>query len=78
VRIKLYTKEALENGSFLDSAPRIFFREINRQLRDKKTTESFYLLYGGNDLHVLLLTKNQHEIIAEKYKNDSGETPYLP
>lgn len=77
-RIRLYTNEELENGSFLESAAKIFFKEINKQLKVHNVAELFYLLYGGNDLHVLLLTTNQHKIIAEKYKNEIKEIPYLP
>ncbi len=77
-KIKLYTKEELNNGVFLRSAPVNFFKEINEQLLNKKTEESFYLLYEGNDLHVLLLTATQYKIIAEKYKNEPKEIPYSP
>ncbi len=77
-RIRLYTRTELEKGIFWNSASRSFFKEINRQLGIKKITESFYLLYEGNDLHVLLLTASQHRIIAEKYKNEPKEIPYLP
>lgn len=77
-RIKLYTKEEFENGSFWDAASRNFFKEVNKQLSREKIQESFYLLYEGNDLHVLLLTENQYKIIADKYKNDAKEIPYVP
>lgn len=77
-KIKLYTKEEMEKLDFWDLASRNFFEELNKQLQNKKIDESFYLLYGGNDLHVMLLTSDQQKIIADKYKNDTKETPYLP
>ena len=77
-KVKLYTKEQLDNGNFWESASRNFFKEVNKQLTSKKIEESFYLLYEGNDLHVLLLTANQYKIIADKYKNETKEIPYLP
>jgi len=77
-KIKLYSKEDLEEGSFWDSGPRNFFKEINRQLESKGIKESFYLLYGANDLHVLLLTKEQYSMIANHYKDNQKEIPYLP
>ena len=77
-RIRLYTKEELENGIFGNRLQRISFKEINKQMNSQKVSESFYLLYGGNDLHVLLLTTSQHKIITEKYKGETGEIPYLP
>jgi hypothetical protein len=77
-KIKLYTKTELEKLTFWESASRNFFKEINRQLSSEKIAESFYLLYEGNDLHVLLLTVSQHKIIAEKYKSEPREIPYLP
>ena len=77
-KVKLYTKEELDNGNFWESASRNFFKEVNKQLTSKKIEESFYLLYEGNDLHVLLLTANQYKIIVDKYKNETKEIPYLP
>jgi hypothetical protein len=77
-QIQLYTKEELESGDFWSAAARNFFKEINRQLAVAKIEESFYLLYDGNDLHVLLLTVKQHEVIAEYYKHNQREIPYLP
>jgi hypothetical protein len=77
-RIKLYTKTEMDIEDPQEAAPRNFFREVNRQLKASKMDESFYLLYGGNDLHVLLLTEDQFKIIAEKYKNNIKETPYTP
>ncbi|MFN3406057.1 MAG: hypothetical protein ACK40G_18325 [Cytophagaceae bacterium] len=78
VKINLYTKEELSNGHLWESAPKNFFKEVNRQLNAKNIEESFYLLYGGNDLHVLLLTSNEFKIIKNKYRDDSKEIPYLP
>ena len=40
--------------------------------------EQFYLLYGGNDLHAILLTQKQLSIIEKYYKNKSPEIPYKP
>ena len=77
-KVKLYTKEELDNGNFWESASRNFFKEVNKQLTSKKIEESFYLLYKGNDLHVLLLKANQYKIIVDKYKNETKEIPYLP
>jgi hypothetical protein len=77
-KIKLYTKEEVDNETFWESASRIFFKEVNKQLNKKGIEESFYLLYSGNDLHVLLLTVNQHRIISDNYKQEPKEIPYLP
>jgi hypothetical protein len=76
--IKLYNGEELDNGTFWDTAPRNFFRKINEILKAKNSNESFYLLYGGNDLHAILLTEKQLSIIAEYYKNEPKEIPYEP
>jgi hypothetical protein len=40
--------------------------------------QSEYTLYGGNDLHAILLTEKQLSIIAEYYKNEPKEIPYKP
>lgn len=77
-KVKLYSKEEMENGSFWELASGNFFKEVNRQLKKKRIEESFYLLYSGNDLHVILLTDDQYKIIADKYKSDPKEIPYLP
>lgn len=77
-KIKLYTSQELESGAFWDSAPRSFFRRVNELLRENNIEEKFYLLYGGNDLHTLLLTENEFNIISERYKDDKNEMPYLP
>ena len=76
--VKLYSKDQLDNFKFWDSAPRIFFKKINEILKINKKDERFYLLYGGNDLAVLLLTEKQFEIIKRKYINEPSEIPYLP
>lgn len=76
--VKLYTKEELKNLNYLEVAPRIFFKKINEILLKKKINEQFYLLYDGNDLSTLLLTKAQFEIIKERYKNNKKEIPYKP
>ena len=77
-RVQLYTKNELDDGTFWDAAPRNFFREVNSQLRTAQISESFYLLNGGNDLHVLLLTEEEQKIIVEKYMDSPKDTPYLP
>lgn len=76
--VKLYSKDQLDNFKFWDSAPRNFFKKINEILKINKKDERFYLLYGGNDLAVLLLTEKQFEIIKRKYINEPSEIPYLP
>jgi len=76
--IQLYTKKDLDNNTFWDIAPRNFFRKVNAVLRAKNTIEQFYLLYGGNDLHVILLTEKQFSIITNYYKNETKEIPYTP
>lgn len=76
--IRLYSKVELDNGSFWDSGPRNFFKEINKQLANKGINEAFYLLYGGNDLSVLLLTPKQHLIITNYYGDNQKEIPYSP
>lgn len=77
-KLKLFTESELNNEIFWDAASRNFFKEVNLQLDAQKLDEHFYLLYGGNDLHVLLLTVEQHNIIADKYKSNTKEAPYLP
>ena len=76
--LKLYTQQELDNNSFWDKGPRNFFRKLNEQLSAQKIDEQFYLLYGGNDLHVMLLTAKQQAIIAAYYKQDPKEIPYKP
>jgi len=77
-KINLYTKEQLDNKTFLDSAPRNFFSKVNEILKTKSLDEKFFLLYTGNDLSALLLTDKQFEIIKKYYENDPEEIPYLP
>jgi hypothetical protein len=76
--INLYTEEELNSGKFWNSASRNFFRELNKILKGANSNERFYLLYGGNDLHAILLTEKQFSIITEYQKNDPREAPYKP
>jgi len=76
--IKLYTEEELNKGTFWDTAPRNFFQKLNEILKTKNSNENFYLLYGGNDLHAILLTERQLSIIEEYYKKEPKEIPYRP
>ena len=75
-KLNLYTKKELDNQTFWDTAPRNFFKKVNELLKAKNSDEQFYLLYGGNDLHTLLLTDKQFSIISEYYKNNEKEKPY--
>lgn len=77
-RINLYTKQELDNFTFWDTAPRNFFKKANEILKAKNVDEQFYLLYGGNDLHTLLLTKKQFLIITEYYRDSEKNKPYTP
>jgi len=52
--------------------------ENSRLLKAKNINEQFYLLYGGNDLHTLLLTNKQFSIISEYYINNDKQRPYKP
>ncbi len=76
--IQLYSNNDLDNSIFWDTAPRNFFKKANEILKTKNIDEQFYLLYGGNDLHTLLLTDKQFSIISEYYKNNDKERPYKP
>ena len=76
--IQLYTQSDLDNNTFWDTAPRNFFRKVNEILKAKNIDEQFYLLYGGNDLHSMLLTDKQFSVIADYYKGSTKETPYKP
>lgn len=76
--MQLYTAHELGNNTFWDTAPRNFFRKVNEILEKRNIDERFYLLYGGNDLQVMLLTEKQHSIIADYYKNNKKEIPYKP
>ena len=75
---KLYTQNDLDNNTFSDIAPRKFFGKVNEILKLKGSHEQFYLLYGGNDLHAILLTEKQFSIIANYYENETKEIPYKP
>lgn len=77
-RIRLYTKDEMENKDFWDLASRRFFRGLNEQLARQDMKESFFLLYQGNDLHAFLLTDKQQSIIAERYRAEPKEIPYKP
>ncbi len=77
-KIKLYSNEELSNGKFWDSGPCNFFRIVNNILKEKNIDEQFYLLYGGNDLHAVFLTKDQFELMSKTNENDKNEIPYLP
>ena len=78
VRIRIYTNDELEKEDFWDLASRRFFKEVNNQLKSSGVDEVFYLLYTGNDLHVMLLSDIQQKIISKYYKTNSKEIPYLP
>ena len=75
---QLYTQKDLDNNTFWDTAPRNFFRKVNEILKAKNSDEQFYLLYGGNDLHAMLLTDKQFSIITDYYKGNTKESPYKP
>jgi len=76
--IQLYTQHDLDNNKFWDTAPKNLFRKVNEILKEKNSDEQFYLLYGGNDLHTLLLTDKEFSIIADYYKDNDKEKPYKP
>jgi len=75
---QLYTQHDLDNNTFWDTAPRNFFKKVNEILKSENSDEQFYLLYGGNDLHTLLLTDKQFSIISDYYKHNDKERPYKP
>ena len=77
-KVKLYSNEELSNGKFWDSGPRNFFRIVNEILKEHNLDEQFYLLYGGNDLHTVFMTKDQFELMSKINGNDKNEIPYLP
>lgn len=77
-KMKLYSKNELEDDSFWDTAPRNFFKKVNKLLVDNGIKEQFYLLYSGNDLNTMLLSELQAKIIAEYYSFKKSEIPYLP
>ncbi|HVX52259.1 MAG TPA: hypothetical protein VHB48_19015 [Chitinophagaceae bacterium] len=74
--VLLYTQKDVDDDTFWDKAPRHFFKKVNEIL--KESGEQFYLLYGGNDLHGLLLTDKQFSIISNYYKDNDKEKPYRP
>ena len=76
--VQLYTQSDLDNDTFWETAPKKFFRKVNEILKEKNSNEQFYLLYGGNDLHTLLLTNKEFSIISEYYKDNDKEKPYKP
>ncbi|WP_395060281.1 hypothetical protein [Flavobacterium sp.] len=77
-KIKLYSNKEMNDDTFWDAASRNFFKKVNEIILKSSLPEKFYLLYEGNDLSVMLLTEKQYKIIAEKYKNEAKEIPYLP
>lgn len=77
-QIRLYTQSELDNYSFWDTSSRNFFRQVNKIMKLNNSNEQFYLLYGGNDLHILLLTDKQFSIITDYYKDNDKEKPYKP
>ncbi len=77
-KVKLYSNEELSNGNFWESGPRNFFKVVNDILNDKNIDKKFYLLYGGNDLHVVFLTEKQFESMTKINKDDKNEIPYIP
>ncbi len=77
-KIKLYTKEEMEQETFWDTGARNFFKKINELLLKEELKEKFYLLYGDNDLCVLLLTDKQYRIIRHREFDNENEQPYLP
>lgn len=76
--VQLYTQSELNNSTFWDTAPRNFFKKVNELLKAKNSNEQFYLLYGGNDLHTLVLTDKEFSIISDYYKDNDKERPYKP
>lgn len=76
--VELYTKVEVEDDTFLETASREFFKWINKLMLSEQIQEKFYLLYGGMDLSVLLITDDQYRIIKQKYFDNENEQPYLP
>jgi hypothetical protein len=76
--MQLYTQSELNNDTFWETAPRNFFKQVNNIMKSNNSDEQFYLLYGGNDLHTLLLTDKQFLIISDFYKDNQYEKPYKP
>jgi len=76
--IQLYTQKDLDNETFWDTASKKFFQKVNEILKAGNSDEQFHLLYGGNDLHAILLTDKQLSIISDYYKGEPKEIPYKP
>jgi hypothetical protein len=76
--IQLYTANELNNNSYLESGPKNFFRKLNQLIKLKAIKEQFYLMYSGNDFSVILLTKNEFQLIKSYFQNDVSNSPYLP
>ncbi|MFN3195456.1 MAG: hypothetical protein ACE364_05865 [Chlorobiota bacterium] len=77
-KVELYTNLEIENGTFWDRGAINFFKRINEFMISEQLQEKFYLLYGGNDLFVFLLTDEQYRIIKHRYFDNENEQPYLP
>ncbi|HZY79657.1 MAG TPA: hypothetical protein VFE50_09050 [Cyclobacteriaceae bacterium] len=78
VKVQFYGQEDVEHDNIWKLASGVFFKEINSQLKNKKISESLYLLYEGNDLQAILLKESEYEIIKQTYKAIPSEIPYLP
>lgn len=76
--VELFQHADVIDKTFWDKAPRKFFQTVNLFLRTNHCKEQFYLLYGANDLQVLLLTERQFLIIADYYRADIKNAPYKP
>lgn len=76
--IQIYNQNDLDNNSFWETAPRNFFKKVNELLKAKNSNEQFYLIYGGNELHTLLLTDKEFSIISDYYRDNDKERPYKP
>ncbi len=78
LRFPMYTEIDLLKPKFWEIASRNYFRNLNQFMKMTGSDEQFYLLYGGNDLEAILLTKPQFDIIADYYKDEAKEKPYAP
>lgn len=76
--VQLCTIADLNNNIQWETAPRNFFKKVNQLLKAKDSNEQFYLLYGGNDLHTLLLSDKEFLLIKDYYKDNVNEQPYKP
>ena len=45
-------------------------------MKEHNLDEQFYLLYGGNDLHTVFMTKDQFELMSKINGNDKNEKWY--